>query len=77
MASRSDPLKNSSMKGMFLAEPKKGFEQIPRARLIDLKEENSEEIVSRYDQGIQSFPILLDPRGRCALIRAIFKPIGR
>jgi len=58
------PLKNSSMKGMFLAEPKKGFEQIPKARLIDLKEENSEETVSKYDQGIQSFPILLDPRGQ-------------
>jgi Phosphodiester glycosidase len=58
------PLKNRSMKGMFLAEPKKGFEQIPKARLIDLKEENSEETVSKYDQGIQSFPILLDPRGQ-------------
>ena len=58
------PLKNSSMKGMFLSEPKKGFEQIPKARLIDLKEENSEETVSKYDQGIQSFPILLDPRGQ-------------
>jgi uncharacterized protein YigE (DUF2233 family) len=58
------PLKNSSMKGMFLAEPKKGFEQIPKARLIDLKAENSEETISKYDQGIQSFPILLDPRGQ-------------
>jgi len=58
------PLKNSSMKGMFLAEPKKGFEQLPKARLIDLKEEDSEETVSKYDQGIQSFPILLDPRGQ-------------
>ena len=58
------PLKNTSMKGMFLAEPKKGFEQIPKARMIDLKEEKSEETVSKYDQGIQSFPILLDPRGQ-------------
>jgi len=57
------PLKNRSMKGMFLSEPKKGLEQIPKARLIDLKEANSEETLAKYDQGIQSFPILLDPRG--------------
>lgn len=57
------PSRNKSMKGMFLAEPKKGFEQNPKARLIDLKEENSEETIAKYDHGIQSFPILLDPRG--------------
>jgi len=67
------PLKNSSMKGMFLAEPKKGFEQIPKARLIDLREENSEETVSKYDQGIQSFPILLDPAGQVRVNPSTFQ----
>jgi uncharacterized protein YigE (DUF2233 family) len=57
------PFRNRSMKGMFLAEPRKGFEQNPKARLIDLKEEKIEETIAQYDHGIQSFPILLDPRG--------------
>jgi len=57
-------LRNKSMKGMFLAEPKKGLEHIPKARLIDLKEDGAEEIMAQYEQGIQSFPVLLDPRGQ-------------
>ena len=58
------PTKNNSMKGMFLAEPKSGLDKIPKARLIDLKEEKSEETISQYDQGIQSFPVLLDSKGQ-------------
>jgi uncharacterized protein YigE (DUF2233 family) len=57
------PFKNRHMKGMFLAEPKRGVQHLPRATLIDLKN-SSEETISSYDQGIQSFPILLDPRGQ-------------
>ncbi len=58
------PFKNRHMKGMFLSEPKKGFEHLPKATLIDLKESSSEEKISSYEQGIQSFPILLDPAGQ-------------
>lgn len=58
------PLRNKSMKGMFLSEPRKGFEQLPKARLIDLKDEGAEETIGQYEQGIQSFPVLLDPKGQ-------------
>jgi uncharacterized protein YigE (DUF2233 family) len=58
------PFKNRHMKGMFLSEPKKGFETLPKSTLIDLKDINSEEKISSYEQGIQSFPILLDPAGQ-------------
>ncbi len=58
------PFINHHMKGMFLAEPKKGFDSLPKATLIDLKDAKSEELISAYDQGIQSFPVLLDPRGQ-------------
>ena len=58
------PFRNRHMKGMFLAEPKKGFEHLPKAILIDLKNPRSEEMIASYDQGIQSFPILLDPSGQ-------------
>jgi uncharacterized protein YigE (DUF2233 family) len=57
------PAKNRHMKGMFLAEPRKGFEHLPPAVLIDLKEEGAEEKMKAYNQGLQSFPILLDPQG--------------
>lgn len=58
------PLKNKAMKAMFLAEPKKGLSQLPKATIIDLKDPDSEEKISFYEQGIQSFPVLLDPRGQ-------------
>ena len=58
------PFKNRHMKGMFLAEPKKGYESHLKATLIDLKDSTSEEKISFYDQGIQSFPILLDSKGQ-------------
>lgn len=58
------PSRNKSMKGMFLAEPKKGFEQNPKARLIDLRADGVEETIAQYEQGIQSFPVLLDPQGQ-------------
>jgi hypothetical protein len=58
------PPKNRYMKGMFLAEPRKGFEDLPRALLLDLKNEKKDEIISAYTQGIQSFPLLLDPQGK-------------
>jgi uncharacterized protein YigE (DUF2233 family) len=58
------PIRNRHMKGMFLSEPKKGFENLPKATLIDLKDSKSEEQISFYEQGIQSFPILLDPQGQ-------------
>jgi uncharacterized protein YigE (DUF2233 family) len=58
------PFRNRHMKGMFLAEPKKDFEHLPKAVLIDLKDSDSEERISSYLYGIQSFPILLDPKGQ-------------
>jgi len=67
------PFRNRYMKGMFLAEPKKGFEHLPKATLIDLKDSNSEEKISSYDQGIQSFPILLDPKGQVRVNQSSFQ----
>jgi uncharacterized protein YigE (DUF2233 family) len=58
------PFKNRHMKGMLLSEPKKGFENLLKATLIDLKDDNVEGKISAYEQGIQSFPILLDPSGQ-------------
>jgi uncharacterized protein YigE (DUF2233 family) len=58
------PFRNKAMKAMFLAEPKKGLNQLPKATIIDLKDPDSDEKISFYEQGIQSFPILLDPRGQ-------------
>jgi uncharacterized protein YigE (DUF2233 family) len=57
------PITNKHMKGMFLAEPRKGYENLPKATLIDLKAEGSDSLQDAYEQGIQSFPILLDTRG--------------
>ncbi len=67
------PFRNRHMKGMFLAEPKKGFERLPKATLIDLKDDKSEEIISAYDQGIQSFPVLLDPKGQVRVNQSNFQ----
>lgn len=67
------PFRNRHMKGMFLAEPKKGFEHLPKATLIDLKNEKSEEMISSYEQGIQSFPILLDPKGQVRVNQSSFQ----
>jgi uncharacterized protein YigE (DUF2233 family) len=58
------PNRNRHMKGMFLAEPKKGLEHLPKAVLIDLKNPESEAMMASYEQGIQSFPVLLDPKGQ-------------
>jgi hypothetical protein len=58
------PTRNRHMKGMFLAEPKKGLEQLPKALIIDLKDPKNQEMMAFYDQGIQSFPVLLDPNGQ-------------
>jgi uncharacterized protein YigE (DUF2233 family) len=67
------PIRNRHMKGMFLAEPKKGLEHLPRATLIDLKDPDSEEKISAYEQGIQSFPVLLDPRGQVRVNPSTFQ----
>jgi uncharacterized protein YigE (DUF2233 family) len=58
------PAKNRHMKGMFLSEPKRGFENLPKTVLIDLKDDQSAELITAYEQGIQSFPILLDSKGQ-------------
>ncbi len=67
------PYNNKAMKGMFLAEPKKGFETLPKATLIDLKDPQSEQLMASYEQGIQSFPILLDPKGRVRVNESSFQ----
>jgi uncharacterized protein YigE (DUF2233 family) len=67
------PSRNRHMKGMFLSEPKKGFENLPKATLIDLKDPKSEELISFYDQGIQSFPVLLDPQGQVRVNQSAFQ----
>jgi uncharacterized protein YigE (DUF2233 family) len=67
------PFNNKAMKGMLLSEPKKGFEALPKATLIDLKDPQSEQLIASYEQGIQSFPILLDSKGRVRVDESSFQ----
>jgi uncharacterized protein YigE (DUF2233 family) len=56
------PLRNKSVRGMFLSEPTK--KDLPQADLIDFDYEQFDLTTSSYTQGIQHWPILLDREGK-------------
>lgn len=55
------PAFNRYMKGMFLAEPRK--DGLPRATIIDLSKMSFLWTASIWEQGLQSFPLLVDRSG--------------
>jgi uncharacterized protein YigE (DUF2233 family) len=58
------PLKNSAMRGMFVAEPRGVSPDIPRATILDLTAAPVNLQKLPWTQGLMSFPLLLDSRGR-------------
>ncbi len=56
------PLRNKSVRGMFVSEPLK--KDLPHADLLDFDYEQFDLASSSYSQGIQHWPILLDREGR-------------
>jgi len=62
------PKRNKAMKGMLVAEPKDG--STPRATIIPLTAHGYDLNHSPWTQGVQSFPMLLDPDGRIGVKRS-------
>jgi len=60
----SGPLHNSAMRGMFVSEPKGMSPDLPRATILDLTVTKIQPQDLPWTQGVQSFPLLLDSRGR-------------
>ncbi len=63
------PQHNSQMRGMFVAEPKGMSPDLPRATIIDLVSDpltNPGKLP--WTQGVQSFPLLLDHKGRIRVL---------
>ncbi len=58
------PLKNSAMRGMFVAEPRGVSPDLPRATILDLTAAPIDLKKLPWTQGLMSFPLLLDSRGR-------------
>lgn len=58
------PLKNSAMRGMFVAEPRGVSPDLPRATILDLTAAPIDIKKLPWTQGLMSFPLLLDSRGR-------------
>ncbi len=58
------PLKNSAMRGMFVAEPRGVSPDLPRATILDLTATPIDIKKLPWTQGLMSFPLLLDSRGR-------------
>lgn len=56
------PKFNRYMKGMFVAEPKR--DDLPRTAILDLTRMSFIPENSSWEQGLQSFPVLIDPQGR-------------
>jgi len=57
------PLKNSAMRGMFVAEPRGLSPDLPRATILDLTATPVDIKKLPWTQGLMSFPLLLDSRG--------------
>jgi uncharacterized protein YigE (DUF2233 family) len=57
------PLKNSAMRGMFVAEPRGVSPDLPRATILDLTATPVEVKKLPWSQGLMSFPLLLDSKG--------------
>ncbi|MGQ9919990.1 MAG: phosphodiester glycosidase family protein [Desulfobacca sp.] len=58
------PRRNASMRGMFVAEPRGMSPDLPRATILDLVANPVELAKLPWSQGLMSFPLLLDSRGR-------------
>lgn len=58
------PLQNRQMRGMFVAEPKGMSPDLPRATILDLVFGRVDPGNLPWTQGVQSFPLLLDYKGR-------------
>ncbi|MFZ2088332.1 MAG: phosphodiester glycosidase family protein [Desulfobaccales bacterium] len=58
------PPTNSRMKGMFVAEPQGMSPDLPRATILDLQATRLEFKKFPWQQGVQSFPLLLDYKGQ-------------
>jgi uncharacterized protein YigE (DUF2233 family) len=57
------PTGNCQMQGMFVAEPQGMSPDLPRATILDLKTTRLDFKKFPWEQGVQSFPLLLDSRG--------------
>jgi uncharacterized protein YigE (DUF2233 family) len=58
------PSHNRQMRGMFVAEPKGMSPDLPRATILDLLSTQVDPKKLPWNQGVQSFPLLLDYKGR-------------
>ena len=58
------PQRNEAMRGMFVAEPRGMSPDLPRATILDLVANPVEITKLPWTQGLMSFPLLLDSRGR-------------
>jgi uncharacterized protein YigE (DUF2233 family) len=57
------PVRNRRMRGMFVAEPKGMSPDLPRATILDLQLTPINPKKLPWNQGVQSFPLLLDYKG--------------
>jgi uncharacterized protein YigE (DUF2233 family) len=58
------PTNNRQMRGMFVAEPKGMSPDLPRATILDLLATPVDPKKLPWTQGVQSFPLLLDYKGK-------------
>jgi len=58
------PAGNREMRGMFVAEPKGMSPDLPRATILDLLTTRVDPDKLPWTQGVQSFPLLLDYKGK-------------
>lgn len=58
------PPRNPQMRGMFVAEPKGLSPDLPRATILDLTVTPISVKTLPWTQGVQSYPLLLDYKGR-------------
>ncbi|MFA5110829.1 MAG: phosphodiester glycosidase family protein, partial [Desulfobaccales bacterium] len=58
------PTRNREMRGMFVAEPKGISPDLPRATILDLLTTPVDPKKLPWTQGVQSFPLLLDYKGK-------------
>jgi uncharacterized protein YigE (DUF2233 family) len=58
------PVRNRQMRGMFVAEPKGMSPDLPRATILDLLTTPVDPKKLPWTQGVQSFPLLLDYKGK-------------
>ncbi len=62
------PWRNAQMRGMFVAEPKGLSPDLPRATIMDLTVTPVNAKCLPWTQGVQSYPLLLDTKGRIRVL---------